>query len=162
MVRRHAFAAILRQHRIREHRLWPQRSASVLAAAVAITEVGLALAVGVTGLVPGNDFLAGHFRPVMAGVGVLFLMYTGYAALLVRQPETPCGCGVGQSPASAFVVVRAAALAGIAAALLAYGAQPEGLGATPVETMLAVEAGLALAVIALVLPDSLSEISLQQ
>ncbi|WP_329521615.1 MauE/DoxX family redox-associated membrane protein [Spirillospora sp. NBC_01491] len=138
---------------VRAHRTVP----GVLAAPVA----GLAVAAeALTGFGAAAGLLLwenGLLRGALAASAALLALYAAYAAYVARtRPRgVPCGCaGDAGTPMTGWVAVRAAALAGLAAAGAARGLQT---GPPAAEVAVAVLAGLGFAVILWSLPQAMIE-----
>jgi hypothetical protein len=94
---------------LRRQDLWPPRTEPAVVGAVITAELGI----GITGAVAFvSTGPLGLVAAGLAGSAALYLLFAGYAALLVRRGiDVPCACSGGDAPANVWTVVRAGLLA---------------------------------------------------
>jgi hypothetical protein len=99
---------------------------------VVVALITAELGIGATGAVAFvSTGPPGLVAAALAGAAALYLLFAGYAALLVRRGgDVPCACSGGDPPANAWTVVRAGLLA-VTSVTAWIAVERVGIGLTP-------------------------------
>ncbi len=130
-------------------------AASWLLVGLVIASEGVIGLVGVVATARADEDLA---MTLLASAAVLYTVYAVYSMILLKfRPSAPCGCSRSDHPVSAWVVLRAAALA--AAAIVGVATTPVTFDVWPpsVDTAISMLAGCGLTLLLWSIPEALHD-----